>query len=560
MQVPESRSAPSAELLQDERLLLALEAGHMGTWCWTVGGLLDWDAPLQRVFGLEPGTFEGTFEAYIDLLHPDDRAHTIATIENSLAAGRDHYVEHRVLLADGTVRWISGTGRVLPDTEGRPTTMVGVGADITALKLAEERLEFLARAGSLLGSSLDLDATLQQLCDLAVERLADWCSVDLVEPEGVRLVAVSHRDPGRVAYARELRERFGVDMDAEQGLPVVLRTGQPEVLPEINEALIRAALAEIPDVAPEDVEQFLALGLRSSMTVPLATATGRVLGALTLVSAESGRVYGESDVQLAMEIARRAGVAVDNARLYARAEHAARTLQQSLLPPVLPPLPFADLASYYAPLGRDAELIGGDFYDVFPLSDRSWCLVIGDVSGKGVDAGALTAATRWTFRSAMSRCGEPGTAIRELNDALLQQQWDGRFVTVLAVVAEPTDDGVLLRYASGGHPAPIVFRGDAPAEVVPIEGRLVGLLPSDDLPTREISLAPGDALVLYTDGFSEARQADRMFGEEGMLATLDAVPAGAGADELVKTLTGGVAAFGEQADDMALLVLALPPR
>jgi serine phosphatase RsbU (regulator of sigma subunit) len=296
------------------------------------------------------------------------------------------------------------------------------------------------------------------------------------------------------------------------------------------------------------------------MTVPLPAATGQVLGALTLVSAESGRVYGESDVQLAMEIARRAGVAVDNARLYARAEHAARTLQQSLLPPVLPPLPFADLASYYAPLGRDAELIGGDFYDVFPLSDGSWCLVIGDVSGKGVDAGALTAATRWTFRSAMSRFGVPGTAIRELNEALLQQQWDNRFVTVLAAVAEPTTDGVVLRYASGGHPGPIVFRGDAAAEVLPVEGQLVGLLPSADVPTREIHLAPGDALVLYTDGFTEARRGAQLFAEEGLLTALNTVPAGAGADELVKTLTDAVAAFGKQSDDMALLVLSLPPR
>ncbi|MDQ1673133.1 MAG: hypothetical protein QOC98_1695, partial [Frankiaceae bacterium] len=467
---------------------------------------------------------------------------------------------HRVILTDGTVRWISGTGRVLLDADGTPTAMVGAAHDITVRKLAEERLEFLARAGALLGSSLDLDTTLQQLCNLAVEQLSDWCSVDLVEADGVRLVAVSHRDPQMVAYARELRERFGVDMDAERGLPVVLRTGRPEVLPEIDETLIRAALAEIPDVSPHDVDQFVALGLRSSMSVPLATSSGQVLGALTLVSAESGRVYGDSDVQLAMEIARRAGVAVEHARLYARAEHAARTLQQSLLPPVLPPLPFADLASYYAPLGRDAELIGGDFYDVFPVSDSAWCLVIGDVSGKGVDAGALTAATRWTFRSAMSRCGEPGSAIRELNESLLQQQWDSRFVTVLAVVAEATADGVLLRYASGGHPAPIVFRGDAATEALPVEGQIVGVLPSVDAPTWETHLAPGDALVLYTDGFTEARRGHELLGEEGLLAALDAVPVGAGADELVKSLVSAVAAFGKQADDMALLVLALPLR
>jgi GAF domain-containing protein len=125
--------------------------------------------------------------------------------------------------------------------------VVGVAADITVRKLAEERLQFLARAGELLGSSLQLDTTLQQLCDLAVERLADWCSVDLVEGDlldgaGVRQVAVAHRDPAKVAYAREIRARFGVDMDAPQGLPVVLRTGRPEVMPELSEEFLRPLL------------------------------------------------------------------------------------------------------------------------------------------------------------------------------------------------------------------------------------------------------------------------------------------------------------------------------
>ena len=104
------------------------------------------------------------------------------------------------------------------DKSGAPVAMVGVGADITGRKLAEERLQFLVRAGELLGSSLDLDTTLQQLCDLAIERLGDWCSVDLLDSGGVRLVAVSHRDPDKVTYARQLRERFGVNLDDDQGL------------------------------------------------------------------------------------------------------------------------------------------------------------------------------------------------------------------------------------------------------------------------------------------------------------------------------------------------------
>src|SRR4051812_24206546 len=405
---------------------MALEAGHLGTWRWDVAtGELEWDAPLERVFGLEPGTFPGTFEAYIELLHPDDRAASLSAIEQSMSTGRSHYVEHRIFLRDGSIRWISGTGRVVTGPSGETVAMVGVGADITARKLAENRLTFLARAGELLGSSLDLDVTLQQLCDLSIEQLADWCSVDLLEDGRVRMVAVSHRNPEKVAYARRLRERLGVNLDDDQGLAKVLRTGRPEVLPEIDESLIREVLAQLHELTEDEVEEFVALGLRSSMVVPLTGASGDVLGAISLVSAESGRVYDEHDLALAGEVARRAGSAVENATLYARVEHAAMTLQQSLLPPRLPDLGFGDLAALYAPLGGK-DLIGGDFYDAFPISDGPrWCLGVGGGSRKGIDAPAFAGGARWGPRLALARTGAPRAALPQLKQAPLPQDRGG---------------------------------------------------------------------------------------------------------------------------------------
>src|SRR4051812_5786736 len=536
---------------------MALEAGHLGTWRWDVAtGELEWDAPLERVFGLEPGTFPGTFEAYIELLHPDDRAASLSAIEQSMSTGRSHYVEHRIFLRDGSIRWISGTGRVVTGPSGETVAMVGVGADITARKLAENRLTFLARAGELLGSSLDLDVTLQQLCDLSIEQLADWCSVDLLEDGRVRMVAVSHRNPEKVAYARRLRERLGVNLDDDQGLPKVLRTGRPEVLPEIDERLIRDALAQQHELTEEEVEEVVALGLRSSMVVPLTGASGDVLGAISLVSAESGRMYDEQDVALAGEIARRAGSAVENATLYARVEHAALTLQHSLLPPRLPDLGFADLAALYAPLGG-RDLIGGDFYDAFPISDgHRWCLVMGDVSGKGIDAAALTGAARWTLRSALARTGSPGTAIAELNEALLLQDWGGRFLTVSAVILEPREAYVQVSYASGGHPPPIVLR-NASAEVLPASGLIVGLLPIAPPQTEQTRLGPGDSILLYSDGFTELRRSGELFGETGMLEALRRLPTGRTSREVVDALVAASSAYGTQRDDMALLVLTV---
>lgn len=525
----------------------------MGTWLWQVAsGVLDWDEPLLSVFGVTRDEFGGSFEDYLELLHPDDREHTMQTISSSLSTGEDHYVEHRVVRpADGQVRWISGTGRVVPGPDGAPVAMVGVGADITERKLAELRLTFLSRAGELLGSTLDLDRTLQQLCDLAVEQLADWCSVDLLEQGGtVRLVAVAHRDPDKVAYARALRERFGVDQSAEQGLPAVLRTGQPEILPEITEELLRSALQGIDGITAQEVEDFLALGLTASMTVPLTTPAGEVIGGLSLVSAEGRHQYGQDDLDLALEVARRAATAVENARLYEQASYAARTLQRSLLPPELPTSALAELAAYYAP-ARATDLIGGDFYDAWTTLDGGLCLIVGDVAGKGVDAAALTAACRWTLRSALGRGDTPGQAVEALNDTLLQQGGD-RFVTVAVAVLDRLGDAVRLRCSSAGHPRPVLRRRDGTTALLQVSGTLAGLFPGPVAGEIELEMSEGDCLLLYSDGFTEARARGNMFGDEGMLAA--AQQPAADAPELVDAVTRAVLAFGEQRDDMALLV------
>ena len=185
-----------------ERYELALQAGRMGTWYWDVtANRIDWDDQLPRVFGLEPGQFDGSFESYLGLLHPDDVDATIASIQDSVATGRDHYVEHRVIHPDGSVHWVSGTGRPIVGPDGEVVAMVGVGADISEQHAAHEatraaeaataiaqdaaarsqaRLALLGRVSGVLGASLDVAITLQQLADIVVhEGLADWCAVEV---------------------------------------------------------------------------------------------------------------------------------------------------------------------------------------------------------------------------------------------------------------------------------------------------------------------------------------------------------------------------------------------
>ena len=192
-----------------------------------------------------------------------------------------------------------------------------------AEQAARERVTFLAEAGDLLASSLDYNHTLAQLAQLSVPRLADWCAIDMVGPNGeIERLAVAHEDPEKVRWAYELQERYPPDPDAPTGVSRVLRTGEPEFLPTLPQELLDEAIGD-----DEELRQIVdELGLRSSICVPL-TARGRILGALTLIAAEKHPLYTDADFQLAIDLARRAAVAVDNARLYRDAERGANAAQ-----------------------------------------------------------------------------------------------------------------------------------------------------------------------------------------------------------------------------------------
>ena len=182
-----------------------------------------------------------------------------------------------------------------------------------------ERMTFLAEASELLASSLDYNHTLRQVAQLSVPGLADWCAIDMVGPDGeIERLGVAHEDPDKVRWAYELQDRYPPDPDAPTGVPQVLRTGEPEFFPELPQELLDEAIGD-----DEELRRIIdELGLKSTICVPLV-ARGRTLGALTLIAAETHPPYTETDLALAIELARRAAVAVDNARLYREAERGA---------------------------------------------------------------------------------------------------------------------------------------------------------------------------------------------------------------------------------------------
>ena len=244
-----------------------------------------------------------------------------------------------------------------------------------------------------------------------------------------------------------------------------------------------------------------------------------------------------------------------------RVQRLATTLQRSLLPPRLPEVPGAEVASHYHTASTDE--VGGDFYDLFPLAGGRWGVFLGDVSGKGAGAAALTSLTRYTLRAASVYDPDPPAVLANLNTVLTHENQgdDPRFCTVVFGLLTPGEHGCSLTLAAGGHPPALLLRANGTAEYRPTPGgQLVGLLPDARFAVTTVRLAPGDTLLLYTDGLTEARTDDSggRYGEEALLAFAGEL-APAGASDAVAAVTGLLDGFGEGLDDdTAVLALGVP--
>ncbi|GAA1516510.1 SpoIIE family protein phosphatase [Kribbella lupini] len=243
---------------------------------------------------------------------------------------------------------------------------------------------------------------------------------------------------------------------------------------------------------------------------------------------------------------------VDRAQL----EDALAVLQQSLLPAQLPDVPGIETAAYYHT--ASAIQLGGDFYDLFAVDPKRWGFFLGDVCGKGPAAAAVTSLARYTLRAAALH--DPGSALATLNTVLNERYATGdpRYCTAIfgTLIPDPVTGQVQVEFASGGHPPPLLICADGTAGFLPsTEGTLIGILPTGEFPPTRLLLQPGDTLLLYTDGLTEARVDGDFYGEHA-LRTLALQYAGAPAAELVGALSELLTSFGEPlADDTALLAL-----
>ncbi|WP_411575348.1 PP2C family protein-serine/threonine phosphatase [Streptomyces mutabilis] len=313
------------------------------------------------------------------------------------------------------------------------------------------------------------------------------------------------------------------------------------------------------------------LGVRFYAAVPITTADGQRLGTVDVMDTRPRRPTDDQlealkDLaalvmdELELRLSAIRTVAAERERR-AEAERLARALQRTLLPPALPDVPGLQVAAAYHTASADE--VGGDFYDLFPLDDGRWAFFLGDVCGKGADAAALTSLTRYTLRAAAIYDPDPCAALANL-DAVLKGEYQGsdpRYCTAVFGVLQPVPDGSYsVTLAGGGHPSALAVRVDGTVQAISTAGgQLIGMLPSPQFVQTTARLFPGECLLLYTDGLTEARTSDgRMLDEDGLTRHL-AATAPRTADQLLQSVETLLTFLGEGVtDDTALLALSVP--
>jgi serine phosphatase RsbU (regulator of sigma subunit) len=563
---------PSVVAVIDAELQLrgVLAASGVGTWKWDAAtGEVQWDRTLERLAGLPPGGFRGTYEAWLATLDPDAVGPILDAVNAAIETLGSYHFEHEVRWPDGTVRWLECRGQAVADAQGAFVGTVGCAMDVTDRHLIgrqrtealagerrlRDRMEFLVRlTQGALGAS-DLMEFMDSAADAAVPKLGDWCAIHYL-PQDVRtpLVSVAHTDPAKVEWARQVLERFPFDPDASTGVAAVIRTGRTELIEQVDDEVIDAALAGL-DIDTDGARKVIAeLRPTSVVTVPLATKRG-VLGAMQFLSAETGHRYTAEDIVLAEVAAGQIAKALDNIWLAEQSRHVSATLQRALLPPSLPVIDGIDVAVGYWPAGAGVEA-GGDFYDVFEISPTAWAIVIGDVCGRGPDAAALTGIARHTARAA-ARHGQGHREVLEwVNEAMRLSNRD-RFCTAVYATLDHAGDGRRFTSCAAGHPRPIVVRRDGTADLLGEPGTLLGVFPDITVEPATTELAAGDVVVLYTDGLTDLSPPNNRTERDivDLVRHLPRARSAAIADAIRAFVAGEM--DGEPMDDVALVVLRI---
>lgn len=413
----------------------------------------------------------------------------------------------------------------------------------------QQRLALLVRSGEIFHQSLDVTETLDNVARSAVESFAQICIFDLIDERSERLfvTASAHRDPSKERALASVQSILYVEEFGVHPVVQVTRSGEPFFLPHIDEeAIARHA-------ASRQHERYMRqFGYRSKIVVPVV-AQKHVFGALTFVRTEEDVEFDHADLAFAIELGRRAGVAVANAKQFSREQYVAETLQRSFLPKRFPSRRGLHVSAHYRPGSTEAD-IGGDWYDAFENGRGNIVLTIGDVTGKGVEAARLMVLMRQAIRVAALDSDDP-RHIADVCNRLLLYDGEERFVSAFVGVLDSATGA--LRYVSAGHAPPFLRHPGGTVTRLESPSAPLGAFAHIEFDVHEIHCPPGSMLVLYTDGVIEISR-DVAKGERRLkrLLTTDAVLYAANPAEFLERAIGDEPAR----DDIAILVVSFTRR
>jgi len=430
--------------------------------------------------------------------------------------------------------------------------VVAIVATISTRKVRQvnRRFRMLDEISRVADEGSSLDETLEAIAEIVVPELGDICAIDVIEGDSVRRAALEVDGPDADAIAARLMAR-GPRLQEQIASDAVRERQEPFHFEMRSDEDYRRYAED-----DEDFEFLRSLGIYSGVTIELR-ARGRPTGVLTISVGPSGRRFDTSDVNFVTILAGRVALALDNAGLFsdlARAEREraeiAETLQRGLLPPPLPHIPGWSVAAMYRPAGAENE-IGGDFYDVFRIAG-GWMVVIGDVTGRGAHAAAVTAHARYTLRTAAAITGDPVIALRTLNRELLARR--GTALCSVAAMAVSEDPTQPVQLAVAGHPPPLLIDGSEVAEACR-PAPVLGAFSDSEWDLSATPVTRNQQLVVVTDGVTEAQGKEGRFGEDRLRAAVAGLSSPALAAQKIE---GALHEFtaGDLDDDAAIVAIA----
>jgi PAS domain S-box-containing protein len=501
--------AASASIVADDlyRLAQVVLSTHDAVLSKDLKGIVtSWNPAAERMYGYSESEAIGS---HISFLIPSDHKNEEQEILARVRRGeRVETYETERIRKDGVRLDVALT---ISPIEHPKRGIIGasvIARDITAEKRRRRAQDFLVVATRGLDASLDFNRTARTIVETAVPELAELCVLDFMRRDGwIGDSVVAAATPKAGAILEEIRRRTPLDPRCDHPVAQVLRAGRPMVWRDLTSPSV---MKEV--VQGEDHRELIEETQYQSAAVAPLVARGSTLGALSLLHAHTDLRYEADDLQLLSELADRAAMALDNARLYEERDRIAQNLQRGLRPPEPPFVEGLDIAVAFDAYGEGME-IGGDLYDVLPTDDGCW-IMIGDVTGKGSAAAGVSVALRHSMRGLARQIDHPQELLTQLNEMLLEGRSLNDFATALLLRLRREGSSWSLCLAAAGHPPAIHVTGKGPVQLG--GGAVLGAWADAPLPTHETKLLPGDTLVLATDGWFEAGPPETHVGPEAL--------------------------------------------